>query len=69
MSIKYCKEFIECIKSDVQNIQMYANREEYEEIPRLVESIYDEIDCLEVAVEDISNKMDEITLTVERMEG
>lgn len=69
MSIKGCKEYIESIREDVSNIKMYADREEYEELPRLIESIYDEIDCLDCEVEGIVQKMDAITLTLEKMEG
>lgn len=69
MSIQGCKDYVEAIKEEIDNIKKYFNREEFEEIPQLISNLYDEIDCLDFEIEEIEKKKDEITLSIEKMEG
>lgn len=69
MSIKGYKEQLKYIKDDIKDIEKYIDREEFDEIPYIVNNIKDEIECMEDEMDDVESEIDDLKCTVEKLEG
>lgn len=69
MSIKGYKEQLGYIKQDIKDIEKYIDREEFEEIPYIINNIKDEIEYIEDEIDGVEAEIDELKCNIEKLEG